>query len=186
MTHRIDSATLRELTRVSADEMQRIALYPGSFDPLTNGHVNIIERGLSLCDELVVAIVHNPNKAPMFSVEERMEILREVFPDEQRVRLTTFSGLLVNYAREVRANAILRGLRAVADFEYESQMANMNRRLAPEVETVFLMAEPGSFFVSSRLVKEVALLGGDISGSVPPQALARLTAKVNQLQGKRA
>jgi pantetheine-phosphate adenylyltransferase len=166
--------------------MHRIALYPGSFDPLTNGHVNIIERGLALCDELVVAIVHNPNKAPMFSVEERMQILREVFPDEQRVRLTTFSGLLVNYAREVQASAILRGLRAVADFEYESQMANMNRRLAPEVETVFLMAEPGSFFVSSRLVKEVALLGGDISGSVPPQALARLTAKVRQLQGKGA
>ncbi|NDE17984.1 pantetheine-phosphate adenylyltransferase [bacterium] len=108
--------------------MQRIALYPGSFDPLTNGHVNIIERGLALCDELVVAIVHNPNKAPMFTVEERMEILREVFPDERRVRLTTFSGLLVNYAREVQANSILRGLRAVADFEYEYQMANMNRR----------------------------------------------------------
>lgn len=166
--------------------MHRIALYPGSFDPLTNGHVNIIERGLSLCDELVVAIVHNPNKSAMFTLEERMEVLREVFPDDRRVRLTTFSGLLVNYARETGASAILRGLRAVADFEYEYQMANMNRRLAPEVETVFLMAEPGSFFVSSRLVKEVALLGGDISASVPPQVLRRLNAKVNQLQGKGA
>lgn len=162
--------------------MHRIALYPGSFDPLTNGHVNIIERGLALCDELVVAIAHNPNKSPMFSVEERMTILREVFPDEKRVRLTQFSGLLVNYARDVGASSILRGLRAVADFEYEYQMANMNRRLAPEVETVFLMAEPGSFFVSSRLVKEVALLGGDISGSVPPEVLRRLNAKVNQIQ----
>lgn len=166
--------------------MHRIALYPGSFDPLTNGHVNIIERGLALCDELVVAIVHNPNKSAMFTLEERMEVLREVFPDDRRVRLTTFSGLLVNYARETGASAILRGLRAVADFEYEYQMANMNRRLAPEVETVFLMAEPGSFFVSSRLVKEVALLGGDISASVPPQVLRRLNAKVNQLQGKGA
>lgn len=157
--------------------MSRIALYPGSFDPLTNGHISLVERGLDIFDEVIVAVAHNPNKTGLFSVEERLEIVREVFKTP-RVKATTFQGLLVNFAKEMNAHAILRGLRSVGDFEYEYQMANMNRQLAPGLQTVFLMAEPDQFYVSSRLVKEVSSLGGDVTSVVPEPVLRRL-AKIH-------
>ncbi|MFT4704991.1 MAG: pantetheine-phosphate adenylyltransferase [Bradymonadia bacterium] len=162
--------------------MSSRALYPGSFDPLTLGHVDIIRRGLNVFDHVVVAVVSNPNKATMFTVEERVEMIEEVFAGEERISIDGFSGLLVAYAQNNDTPVILRGLRAVADFEYEYQMASMNRSLAPGIETVFLMAEPTTFFVSSRLAKEVARLGGDISHVVPPTVFTRVHARLAQLQ----
>jgi pantetheine-phosphate adenylyltransferase len=150
------------------------ALYPGSFDPLTNGHVRIIERGLDLYDEVVIAVARNISKSGMFSLAERIELIHEVFDDNPRVRVDSFEGLLVDYADRLGIRVILRGLRAVADFEYEYQMSNMNRTLRPTVETVFLMADPSAFFVSSRLVKEVATLGGSVHDVVPPAVERRL------------
>lgn len=158
--------------------MHRVAIYPGSFDPLTNGHVNIIERGLDLFDTVVVAVARNISKTGMFTIEERLAMVTDVFGDHPRLEVDTFEGLLVDYARQRGAGTILRGLRAVADFEYEYQMANMNRTLAPQVETLFLMADPTTFYVSSRLVKEVASLGGDIEQVVPPVVRARLLDKL--------
>lgn len=144
------------------------AIYPGSFDPLTNGHVRIIERGLELYDSIIIAVATNISKTGMFSIDERMDLIREVFAGNARVEVASFDGLLVNYAHERGVGVILRGLRAVADFEYEYQMANMNRTLRPGVDTVFLMADPSTFFVSSRLVKEAAMLGGSVRDVVPP------------------
>lgn len=158
--------------------MAQTAIYPGSFDPLTNGHVNIIERATGICDHLVIAVVRNISKNAMFSMEERLDMLREVVGDRDDVSFDTFDGLLVDYARSRGARMIVRGLRAVADFEYEYQMANMNRHLASGVETVFLMADPTTFYVSSRLVKEVASLGGDITDVVPAPVFARMQAKL--------
>ena len=163
----------------TSETMTRLAIYPGSFDPPTNGHINIIERGLTICDQLVVAVAENLSKTAMFSLEERMGMLNEVFPSNDNLVIESFSGLLVDYARRRGATTLLRGLRAVADFEYEYQMANMNKSLAPGVETVFLMADPNTFYVSSRLVKEVAQLGGDASGAVPPVVLQRMQEKLN-------
>lgn len=156
----------------------RRAVYPGSFDPMTNGHVNIIERGLLLCDELIVAVARNISKTAMFSVDERMEMLREHFGHEPRLKVESFEGLLVDFAAERECEAVIRGLRAIADFEYEYQMANMNRKLNPAIDTVFLMADPNNFYVSSRLVKEVAILGGDLHGVVPDAVRERLTERV--------
>lgn len=158
--------------------MIRTAIYPGSFDPPTNGHLNIIERGLALFDKLSVAVARNISKEAMFSIDERVEMVRELFPDEERLEVVTFEGLLVDFARDQGAQTIVRGLRAVADFEYEYQMANMNRTLAPTIETLFLMADPQTFYVSSRLVKEVASLDGDITQVVPPTVRARVLAKL--------
>ena len=152
----------------------RIAIYPGSFDPLTNGHVDIIQRGAQLFDRIVVAILVNAEKQPLFSVDERVAILREVFGDRPNVEVDTFAGLLVDYARRRQANVIVKGLRAVADFEFEMQMALMNRHLSPEVETVFMMPSEQYTYVSSRLVKEVAALGGSVSGLVPSVVESRL------------
>ena len=154
--------------------MKRIALYPGSFDPVTNGHVDIVERGLRLADEVIVAVARNVSKRALLAVDERIALAEEVFRGEARVRVETFEGLLVDHARAVGASLLLRGLRAVADFEYEYQMANMNRHLKPDVETVFLMASPDNFYVSSRLVKEVSALGGDVRGLVPDAVALRL------------
>jgi pantetheine-phosphate adenylyltransferase len=154
-----------------------LAVFPGSFDPITNGHVDIIERGLSVFDAVVVALLVNPEKQPLFSVEERVEILRQVFRRERRVRIDTFSGLLVDYAVRVGAGVIVRGLRAVSDFEYEFQMALMNRRLDPRIETVFMMPAETYSYLSSRLVKEVFQLGGSVSGLVPPVVERRLRDK---------
>jgi pantetheine-phosphate adenylyltransferase len=155
----------------------RLAIYPGSFDPLTNGHVDIIERGSRLFDRIVVAILVNSGKEPLFSVDERVAILREVFAGTPNVEVETFEGLLVDYARRRKAAAIVRGLRAVADFEYELQMALMNRHLSAEIETVFMMPSEQYTYVSSRLIKEIAALGGPLTGLVPPVVEARLARR---------
>jgi pantetheine-phosphate adenylyltransferase len=157
---------------------ERIALYPGSFDPLTNGHLDILSRARRLADRVVVAILENDAKTPLFSVAERIEMIREILGDDPATPVRSFSGLLVDFARESGATLIVRGLRAVSDYEYELQMALMNRRLVPDIETVFLMAKEEYSYVSSRLVKEVARLGGDVSGLVPPLVRERLTAKL--------
>lgn len=156
---------------------RRVAVYPGSFDPLTNGHLDIIRRGVEVFDLLIVAIAENSRKSSMFTVEERLEIIREVLVDQPRVEVDAFEGLTVEYAVKRGAVAILRGLRAVLDFEYELQMANMNRKLTQSVETLFMMTSEKYFFVSSQNVKEVAHFGGDISQLVPPLVAARLAAK---------
>ena len=155
----------------------RIAIYPGSFDPLTNGHVDIIERGSRIFDSIVVAILVNSEKAPLFSEQERIEIIHDVFKDRPNVKVETFHGLLVDYAKRKHASVIVRGLRAVSDFEYEFQMALMNRHLEPALETVFMMPAEQYTYISSRLIKEVFSLGGAISGLVPPVVEDRLRAK---------
>ena len=154
-----------------------LAVFPGSFDPITNGHLDIIARSLSVFDEVVVAILVNPEKSPLFTVEERVDIIRETYRGEPRVRVDTFSGLLVDYAEKVGAAVIVRGLRAISDFEYEFQMALMNRRLDPHIETVFMMPAESYSYVSSRLVKEVFQLGGQVSELVPPVVERRLRDK---------
>lgn len=154
-----------------------VAIYPGSFDPLTNGHVDIIQRGSRLFSRIVVAVLINLEKAPLFTVPERVDIAREVFRDWKNVEVDTFDGLLVDYARTRRATVIVRGLRAISDFEFELQRALMNRRLSPEVETVFMMPAEPYTYVSSRLVKEVVALGGSVHGLVPEGVEARLREK---------
>jgi pantetheine-phosphate adenylyltransferase len=161
----------------------RRAIYPGSFDPVTNGHLDIIERGCKLFDEIIVSILVNPEKTPFFTLEERREMLHEVLQEirqgDCRVRVDSFRGLLVNYAVAQQANAIVRGIRAISDYEYELQMALMNRRLEPTIETVFMMPAETYSYVSSRLVKEVFQLGGEISGLVPPPIEKRMKEKMN-------
>jgi pantetheine-phosphate adenylyltransferase len=151
-----------------------IALYPGSFDPITNGHLDLIQRGSRLFDRLIVSILRNDAKAPLFSVEERVAMLQEVVQVYPNVEVDSFDGLLVDHAAERSATVLLRGIRAISDYEYELQMALMNRRLAPSIETVFLMAHEAYSFISSRLVKEVFSLGGNVSGLAPPSVEARL------------
>ncbi|HEX6739454.1 MAG TPA: pantetheine-phosphate adenylyltransferase [Vicinamibacteria bacterium] len=158
-------------------ERKSLAVYPGSFDPITNGHLDIIARGLSVFDEVIIAILVNPDKHPLFTVEERAAIIREAYHGDARVHVDTFSGLLVDYAEKVGASVIVRGLRAVSDFEYEFQMALMNRRLNPHIETVFMMPAEGYSYLSSRLVKEVFQLGGRVSELVPPVVERRLKEK---------
>ena len=157
-----------------------VAIYPGSFDPITNGHLDLIQRGSALFDQLIVAILRNEEKKVLFSVADRIEMLNEVVWGLPNVQVGSFDGLLVDYAAECGASVILRGIRAVSDYEYELQMALMNRRLKPEIETVFLMAGEAHSFISSRLVKEVFSLGGSISGLVPPVVEARLSARLLQ------
>lgn len=158
-----------------------VAIYPGSFDPLTNGHLSIIKGGLVVVDKLIVAVLSNPKKQSLFSVDERIELIREaVGIDEQRIEVDSFDGLLVDYCRKKDVKVVVRGLRAVADFEYELQMANMNRHLYEDMETVFLMANDAYFYVSSNIVKEAASLGGDVSALVPPNVSVRLTAKLGR------
>jgi pantetheine-phosphate adenylyltransferase len=155
---------------------KRIAVYPGSFDPMHNGHLDIIERCRPLFDEVVVAVLRNEGKQPLFSVEERIESIREMVTGE--VRVESFSGLLVDFMDQVGARAVVRGLRAVSDFEYEFQMALMNRRLNPRVETLFMMPREDYTYLSSRLVKEVFSLGGDLTGLVPEPVLVRLRQRL--------
>lgn len=157
-----------------------VALYPGSFDPLTNGHIDLIARAARLFDNLILAVVHNPSKNPLFSVKERMDMLREVSAKYENVEVDSFEGLLVNYAQRRGARVLIRGIRAISDYEYELQMALMNRRLQPDLETVFLMASEAYSFVSSRMVKEVFALGGDVSGLVPSTTLERLHARIKK------
>lgn len=154
------------------------AIYPGSFDPVTNGHLDLIARGSRIFDHLVVAILQNSAKNPLFNVEERVEMLTEALAGFANVSVATFDGLLVDFVREQQAQAVMRGIRAISDYEYELQMALMNRRLAPELETIFLMPDGKYSFVSSRLVKEVFTLGGSIEGLVPQFVIDRLKARV--------
>jgi pantetheine-phosphate adenylyltransferase len=161
----------------TARDSERVAIYPGSFDPLTNGHVDIITRGAAIFDRIIVAILHNREKsAPLFSVDERVQMAREVFGGEPKVVVASFGGLLVDFARQQGAQVIVRGLRAISDFELEFQMALMNRRLVPELETVFMMPAEAYTYISSRLIREVFALGGPITGLVPDVVEARMRA----------
>ena len=155
-----------------------IAIYPGSFDPITNGHLDLVQRGARMFDTLIVSILRNDSKQPLFSVEERMDMLREVVHVYANVEVDCFDGLLVDYAAERSATVLLRGIRAISDYENELQMALMNRRLYPGLETVFLLAGEAFSFISSRLVKEVIGLGGNIAGLVPPQVEERLRQRL--------
>jgi len=156
-----------------------IAIYPGTFDPPTNGHLDLIQRGANIFDELVVAILRNPEKVALFSLAERREMLEELTREFENVRIETFDGLLVEYAGRVGASAVLRGIRAISDYEYEMQMALMNRKLDPQLETVFMMPAEAYTYVSSRLVKEIVQLGGSVHGLIPDMVEERLYAKVN-------
>jgi pantetheine-phosphate adenylyltransferase len=156
------------------------AIYPGTFDPPTNGHVDLIQRGAKLFGHLTVAVLNNPGKDPLFTVAERVEMLQEAIGALNNVSVATFDGLTVEFARHEGASAILRGIRAISDYEYEFQMALMNRRLAPEIETVFLQPAGRYSFVSSRMLKEVFSFGGDVTGLVPPNVVKRLRERINK------
>jgi len=155
----------------------KIAVYPGSFDPITNGHVNLIERALELFDKLVVAVAHNPDKSALFSVEERLEMIRVAMKNDPRVAVASFEGLLVDFVEKQGARVIVRGLRALSDFEYEFQMTLMNRKLNRKVDTIFLMTGYKWFYTSSRIIKEAASLGGSVRGLVPEIVHQRLKEK---------
>jgi pantetheine-phosphate adenylyltransferase len=157
------------------------ALFPGTFDPPTNGHVDLIQRGSKLFEHLTVAILKNPVKNPLFTLEERVEMLKEATASLTNVSVATFDGLTVEFARRQGAAAILRGIRAISDYEYEFQMALMNRRLGPEIETVFLQPAGRYSFISSRMLKEVFSFGGDVTGLVPPNVLKRLRGRIGQI-----
>jgi pantetheine-phosphate adenylyltransferase len=157
--------------------MPDLAVYPGTFDPITNGHVDLIQRGLKIFDRIIVAVAKNPGKRPLFTLEERAEMLRMALKDFPGVTIDTFDGLLMDYCKRIEARVVLRGLRAVTDFEYEFQMAMMNRRLEPEVETVFLMTGLRWVFLSSSILKEAAVHGGDIQEMVPPFVYQMLRKK---------
>ena len=156
------------------------ALYPGTFDPPTNGHVDLIQRGAKLFEHLTVGILNNPVKNPLFTVEERVEMLSEATRTLENVSVATFDGLMVDFARQLDARAVLRWIRAISDYEHEFQMALMNRRLAPEIETVFLQPAGRYSFISSRMLKEVFSFGGDVTGLVPPNVLKRLRGRMSK------
>jgi len=164
--------------------VKRIAVYPGTFDPVTNGHLDLVERGRRLFDRFILAILENRDKRPMFTIPERAAMLREATAGLDNVEVEAFDGLLVDYARRVGAAVIVRGIRAVTDFDYELQMAMMNRRLASSVETLFLVPSEEYSYVSSRLVREIAVLGGDLSGLVPPPVAAALRARAAELEAR--
>lgn len=161
----------------ASERRERVAIYPGSFDPITQGHVDILRRSLQLADRVIVALAENVRKTPLFSLEERRSMILETIERDPRVEVDGFQGLLVDYVRRRGAHMIVRGLRALADFEYEFQFAHMNRHLAPDIETVFLMTSEESFYVSSSLVKEVASMGGDVTRLVPPAVERALRSK---------
>jgi len=156
-----------------------IAIYPGSFDPLTNGHLDLIERGSKIFDELIVAILRNPEKEALFSLDERLEMLKAMTKGHANIRVDSFDGLMVDYAMRVNASAVLRGIRAISDYEYELQMALMNRKLEPRLETVFMMPAEAYSYLSSRLVREIATLGGAVSGLVPDIVEEKLRKKLH-------
>ena len=162
--------------------MTKLAVYPGTFDPITNGHADILRRGVGLFDRVIVALAENVRKAPLFTREERRAMILDAVGGDPRVEVDAFSGLLVDYCKRRNARVVIRGLRALADFEYEFQFAHMNRRLAPQVDTVFFMTDERNHYVSSSLVKEVASLGGDVTGLVPPAVVAALADKYRKKQ----
>jgi len=155
----------------------KLAVYPGSFDPITNGHISIVSRALKVFDRLVIAILNNPQKLPLFSMEERIQMIREVLKDQRHLEVESFNGLLVDYVIQKKTNVVIRGLRALSDFEYEFQMALMNRKLNREVQSIFLMTDYKWFYTSSTIIKEAASLGGDVSGLVPPTVCKKLKEK---------
>jgi pantetheine-phosphate adenylyltransferase len=157
--------------------MSSIAVYPGSFDPFTNGHADLLERALPFFSVLHVIVAENPSKSTLFSVSERVEMIKEVTKSEKHIVVSSFDGLVVNYARSIKASAIIRGLRAVSDFDYEFQLATMNRRLAPEIETIFFTTRGKYFYVSSSAIKDIASNGGDVSDLVPSMVEKRLKEK---------
>lgn len=156
------------------------AMYPGSFDPITNGHVDIIERGLKVFDRIVVAVLENPKKAPLFTTKERVRMIQDIFASKKEVEVRAFDGLLVDFARARGTGVVMRGLRAISDFEYEFQMALMNRNLAPDIETFFMMPSVNYSFLSSNLVREVAALGGSVEGLVPGPVARKLRDKIKK------
>ncbi len=158
--------------------MTGCAIYPGTFDPVTRGHIDICERALKMFDQVVIGVADSLAKQPFFDIDERLDMLQTVFADHSRISVKPFSGLLIDFARECDAEVIVRGLRAISDFEYEVQLAGMNRSLAPEIETVFLTAAQRYAFVSSSLVREIARLDGDVSEFLHPEILQRLTSKL--------
>lgn len=158
--------------------MKVTALYPGTFDPITNGHADLVRRAAGIFDEVIVAVAANPKKVPLFPLKERVALAQQVFQDLPQVRIIGFDNLLIDLMHQEGARVILRGLRAVSDFEFEFQMAGMNRRLAPDVETIFMTPSEHEMFISSSLVKEIALLGGDVSAFVDPRVTAALKAKI--------
>jgi len=155
----------------------KVVIYPGTFDPITHGHISIISRALKVFDRMVIAILNNPQKLPLFSMEERIQMIREVLKDQRHVEVDSFNGLLVDYVIEKKTNVVIRGLRALSDFEYEFQMALMNRKLNREVQSIFLMTDYKWFYTSSTIIKEAASLGGDVSGLVPPVVCRKLKEK---------
>lgn len=163
--------------------VETVAVYPGTFDPITNGHIDVINRALDLFDRVIIAVTINPAKRPLFTIEERLEMIRETVDENPRVEIDTFTGLLIDYVNSCRAGIILRGLRAVSDFDYEFQMALMNRRLNRNIETVFLMTGFRWIFISSTLIKEVASLGGSVEGLVPDAVCRRLKDKYKVPKG---
>jgi len=155
----------------------KVVIYPGTFDPITNGHISIISRALKIFDRLVIAILNNPQKLPLFTIEERIQMIREVLKDQRHVEVDSFNGLLVDYVIQKKTNVVIRGLRALSDFEYEFQMALMNRKLNREVQSIFLMTDYKWFYTSSTIIKEAASLGGEVSGLVPPIVCKKLKQK---------
>jgi len=164
-------------TKGRVNDMGKVAIYAGSFDPITYGHIDIIERALEIFDKVIVAIAHNVEKRSLFTIEERLEMIRAIFKDTPNVIVDSFKGLLVDYVAKTNAKVILRGLRATSDFEYEFHMASMNRSLNTHVDTLFMMTSKDYFFVSSRTIKEVAGLGGAVEGLVPDLVVTRLKEK---------
>lgn len=162
--------------------MKRVAVYPGSFDPITNGHVDLVKRGIKMFDEIIILIATNPDKISLFSVEERLEMIREIYKDNEKVKVDSYPGLLIDYLKKCEVNVIFRGLRALSDFENEFQMALMNRRLNRDVETIFLMAGFKWFYTSSSIIKEAASFGGSVKGMVPDMVCQKLQEKFAELR----